>query len=113
MSDSKPVMYDRKFYRLSYPLTDRPTMTVGGIKYEVSDLSEEGVKFFVKGDDPIKKLSRLEGHLDFGGRSRLLVQGEVLRVTDTEMIIKLDEHLPLPLIMSEQRYLIKTYNYNK
>ncbi len=109
MVDPKQDVYSRKYYRLSYPPQDRPTLMIGGVKYEVFDLSEEGVKFFVPGDDPIKKFPSVEGYLDFGGRNRTKIEGDVLRVTDSEMIIKLVDHLPLPLIMAEQRYLINTY----
>jgi len=98
----------RRFYRIKYPLIERPTITVDKKEYKVIDISEGGVKFF----SPVtsfKVSEYIKGLIKFHDGEVMPVEGHVLRLQNKRVIILLDRKIPLQRILKEQRYLIKKY----
>ena len=100
MSDSR-----REFYRVIYPLDERPTVTVGRLVHAVVDCSERGLRYEVK-DRRVPQLgAEFKGRLRFRRGAEILVNGEVIRARSGLVVVKLDPPLPFGEILSEQRYL--------
>ncbi|MEQ8224416.1 MAG: PilZ domain-containing protein [Candidatus Eremiobacterota bacterium] len=98
----------RRFYRIKYPLIERPEIILDNRSYQVIDISEGGVKFF----SPVttfKVGDYIKGSIKFHDGEVMPVEGHVLRLQNKRVIILLDRKIPLQRILKEQRYLIKKY----
>jgi len=98
----------RRYYRIKYPLIERPVITVDKKEYKVIDISEGGVKFF----SPVKTFNigeYINGSIKFHDGEVLEVEGHVLRLQNKRVIILLDRGITLQRILKEQRFLIKKY----
>jgi hypothetical protein len=101
----------RQYYRLQYPPPIRPTIFIKAMRYLITEISEEGIRFIVmplttfhvgqhvKGSivmvhDVIKPV---EGIV-------LPVEGTVLRFTsDNEVVLHLSQGIPLSVMIQEQQ----------
>ena len=99
----------RKFFRIEYPRDEQPTLRLAGKKYPVLDVSEEGIRFELPLDHELEDGDRIVGTIDFCRRTNADIKGFVLRISRGSCVVSLERHLPLPLIMSEQRYLLANF----
>ncbi|MEQ8171544.1 MAG: PilZ domain-containing protein [Candidatus Eremiobacterota bacterium] len=98
----------RRFYRIKYPLIERPKIILDNKSYQVIDISEGGIKFF--SPVTIFKINQyIKGTITFHDGEVLEVEGHVLRLQNKRIIILLDIKIPLQRILKEQRFLIKKY----
>lgn len=102
----------REYFRLIYPVNDRPTIEIEGEKYSVMDLSEEGVRF---GHAPTVCLgigSVVRGTIEFRDGSKEQVVGKIIRIVEEKpafTVMQLTAGLPMKRMMDEQRALIRKY----
>jgi hypothetical protein len=98
----------RQFFRIEYPIDERPCLIVGGDQYEVLDTSERGMRLSPLKSGPVP--STVKGTLRFRDGSECLVAGTVARqAPDGSLVVKLNVGIPLSQIMKEQRRLIQRY----
>lgn len=98
----------RQFFRIEYPIDERPSLIVGDDTYEVLDTSERGMRLAPIGHQPIP--GNLKGTLRFRDGSECLVAGMVARqAPDGSLVVKLTVGISLANIMKEQRRLIQRY----
>jgi hypothetical protein len=102
---------EREHYRIHYPPSERPLISVNATTHEILDLSEGGVRFAVPRSfrPPIGAV--LKGSIRFRNNKVCKVEGTVLRLNeqDGHCTLQFAEGVPLPIIMEEQRYLLKKY----
>lgn len=101
----------RDHFRLEYPKDERPVFVVDRKSYEICDVSEHGLKFQLRdGFKPMTK-TRIKGVIHFGEGRTCAVEGVVLRMVDAQKqcVVKLTTGVPLPMMMEEQRRLIRKY----
>ena len=110
MADGDDANQKRKFFRIEYPKSERPTFCCAGTNYAVLDVSEEGIRFELSPMHDLVAGERLVGSIDFCGRTNVKVKGTVLRIGNGFVVLSLERHLPLPVIMSEQRYLLQNFH---
>lgn len=101
----------RDHYRLEYPVPDRPSVLVNGLKYEVIDLSEQGMKFICNRTYAPAKDSAFNGTVFFKDGKSFNVSGRVLRYdpTNDHCVVLLTKGIPLPKMIEEQLHLIRKY----
>lgn len=99
--------FQRAFFRLEYPQSAAPKFDCGGIKYQVKDISEKGLKLGFVSPVHFRVNSTLVGVLDFGGGESVWVLGKVRRVTEKSLGVELINPIPLRIIMAEQRRMIQ------
>lgn len=99
----------REHYRILYLAGDRPTLAIGGSKFEVLDLSEQGLRF--DGGSRYKPAAKavIRGTITFKNGNSCAVSGTMLRYDADKhaCIVHLEKGIPLALIMEEQRLLLK------
>lgn len=99
----------RAYFRLHYPQTERPSLLTEGANYPVSEISEGGLRLVaLDASQELEQQRHLVGILQLSGQS-VAVEGRVLRRQHDEVVVVLSDGVPLPLVMSEQRRLIRKY----
>lgn len=100
----------REYYRVQYPVADRPLLKAITGQFEVIDVSEYGVRFkqddqhsFAPGMSLIARIRFADGH-------EYECCGEVLRCDAMSVSAKLLKPIPMQRIQSESAYLILTYH---
>ncbi|MFW7380215.1 MAG: PilZ domain-containing protein [Oligoflexus sp.] len=101
----------REYYRIEYPHGDQPIFLHYLGKFTVLDVSEGGFSFAFDKIMPPMEGEVVEGDIKFGNRGKTKIKGEIIRVADGKVSVRLhdDGQIPLPRVMEEQRYLIQKY----
>lgn len=99
-------VHNREHYRVAYPSNLRPRLYVLGHPFDVLDLSERGLRFRLADAVPPQAGNELRGELRFHQGESLPVVGTIVRVTEGEVAVSLDQGVPLRVIMAEQRRLL-------
>lgn len=98
----------RQYFRIEFPVVERPSLIIGKDTIEVIDASERGLRIL----PPAGKstLTEIKGTLKFRDGSECLVAGKVTRTFDDgSLAVQLTVGISLTLIMKEQRRLIQKY----
>ncbi len=102
----------REFFRLVYPLSEKQFVSLSGARFQVLDMSEEGVRVVVA-DEQIDLLGQegdpISGNIQFSDQSVHEVKGTILRRCPGECVVQLSKGVPFPTMMAEQRRLIQKY----
>ncbi len=100
-----PFRYERAYYRLQYPIKARPVFTVDGTEHVVLDLSEEGLRFLAADGVVLALQQEVKGIVDLRASGPVEVAGRVVRLEGHAVAVKLEQGVPLSLILEEQRFL--------
>jgi len=101
----------RGHYRLEYPVSDRPSVLINGVQYEVIDVSEKGLKFKCNNTITPDKDAPFKGTVFFKDKKNFDVAGSILRF-DAEndyCVVILTKGIPLAKMIEEQLILIRKY----
>ena len=101
----------RAYYRIRYPIGNRPTLVVGTQILEVFNVAEFGLGFLVPEHFRVEEGQRITGKLNLGGRAQADVDGDVvwIRADMEAAAVKFRTPIPFGVIMREQRYLRSVY----
>ncbi|MFO7262315.1 MAG: PilZ domain-containing protein [bacterium] len=101
---------EREYYRIQYPVRERPRFLVDGKEYEVLNCSEMGVCYVVPGEVPIVPGDVVHGKIRFSRGDEVEIEGVVVRVQDGTVALHLAA-MPIPfvVILNEQQYLRQKY----
>ena len=99
----------RGFYRLEYPVTERPTVRYKGRDYKVSEASEGGIKILLDRHCEIHARQLFAGVVRFKDGGIAPVVGVVLRSDEREMIVKFTKGISFNRMMAEQMRIRKKY----
>jgi hypothetical protein len=101
---------EREYYRIQYPVRERPRFLVDGRDYEVLNCSEMGVCYVVPGEAPVVPGDVVHGKIRFSRGDEVEIEGVVVRVQDGTVALHLSG-MPIPfvVIFNEQRYLRQKY----
>ncbi len=100
----------RAYFRVSYPLQERPSLILDDAIHQVLDCSEGGFRYH-SGDFPAPEVgSPIEGRLRFRRGMQVSVTGRVVWADRGQVAVELvQSRIPLSIIYDEQRYLRKHY----
>ncbi len=101
-----PWLHDREHYRVAYPQQLRPKFMVQGFTFDVVDVCERGIRFALGSADPPDPGFEVQGTIRFRRGETVAVRGTALRVAEQEVAVRLDDRVPLRVIMDEQRFLL-------
>ncbi len=99
----------RTHYRLRYPIAERPTARIEDRDYEVSEISERGVKIRLESVSGLAVEQRFAGVLRFEDGETLGIEGVVLRSDGKESVLKLAQGISQKRIVAEQIRLRQKY----
>jgi len=100
----------RSYYRINYPSQEQPRLVIVDGQFRILNLSEEGVLVDMR--SKAKSFSpgtELRGTICLACGESHSFRAVVLRQTQGQLALRLEEPVPLPLIMQEQRYLLNKY----
>ena len=92
----------RRYYRLEYPIAERPTVRYKGRDYRVSEVSEGGVKILLDRNCVVQAGQIFAGVIRFKDGGIIPVVGVVLRLDKREMVVKLTIGISFNRMLSEQ-----------
>ena len=94
----------RKFFRIEYPASIRPTIKVRKHEFEVLDISEKGVRFFLEKE--IKFGRWVNGNITFHDGKTISIEGRIAwkRGENVGMFLTV-KAIPYTRIIAEQRLL--------
>ncbi len=95
----------RKFIRLRYPQTKRPTVELLGQEYPVCEISEEGMRLLFKSPSPFTLGVYFSGIVHFYDNEDIPIEGMALRQHTYEVAIKLTKGIPPSRINKEKQYI--------
>lgn len=101
-----PPSNQRAFYRIPFPVWERPRLVIGSQICEVIDCSEQGVRYRPSAALRPVVGAALAGTLRFPSGIAVPVAGTVVRAADAEVAIHLSgEGIPFSIILREQLQL--------
>ncbi len=109
MPQTEQLPQRRAYYRVVYPLLDRPKIFIKSQPFPIIDICEKGVRFAYRSEDGLPFNVRLAARIEFHDGEQIFVNGKVVRVEPNAVAIFLSGEIPLARIIKEQRYLIQKY----
>ena len=113
LATGKETEQKRQHFRLEFPPDERPLLHLKDGNLEVLDVSEGGCSVqcdtvsFIKLSRPG---TRIAGTIKFVTGEKVEVEGTVLRtIADMKLALKFSKGVPLPVMMSEHRRILKKY----
>ena len=100
----------REYFRIGYPLAERPQFIVGDAVHQVMDCCEAGFRYYSAGFEMPEVGTMVEGRIRFRRGQKVNVRGRVVWRNQGQVAVALtDARIPLSIIYDEQRYLRKRY----
>lgn len=101
-----PPTNQRAFYRIPFPVWERPRLVIGSQICEVADCSEQGVRYRPSSVSHPQLGAAVSGTLRFPSGTAVPVAGIVVRAGETEVALHLrGEGIPFSIILREQLQL--------
>ncbi|MDQ1363465.1 MAG: hypothetical protein QG652_1326 [Pseudomonadota bacterium] len=99
----------REYYRVQYPVADRPVLSAKTGQFEVMDVSEFGVRFRQDAPHVFEPGINLEARIRFNDGYEHEFGGEILRCDADSVSVKLHKPISLRRIQAESVYLMVNY----
>ena len=100
-----PDSDQRKYFRLRYPVTERPIIRSGDRDFEVAEISEGGVRIIVTGGMEFEPGGQFSGSILFADGEILDIRGLMLRSMDGEIVVRLSQGISFKRMVAEQALL--------
>jgi hypothetical protein len=99
----------RAFFRLKYPIAERPRAMCMGGRYEISEISEGGIRISPHNLNDFILGTLVDAVLVFRDGTSQPVQGTIYRYDKGEVVIRLTKQIPASRVFTEQRFIIQKY----
>lgn len=107
--NAQPITQRRRYYRIQFPLAERPRLSVDGKTFVVLNLAETNCRICRRGPDSINDSDSIGGVMKFGDGSEVTIEGVVLCHDATGIVIQFTSGVPLKKMTELQRVLYKKY----
>jgi hypothetical protein len=101
----------RAYYRVVYPLRERPALVRGPARFEVIECSESGLRYARTADEVLPKVGDvIDGVVHFGSREEVHVSGIVARLDEHSVAVQFrGASISFATILAEQKFLRQHY----
>lgn len=99
----------RKYYRLRYPKRAMPSIRFEENLYQVTEVSEKGIRIMMKNLVSLYKGLSMTGTLNLHDEREVKVKGSILRFDKEEVIVILDKGPSFKHMVEEQRHIRNKY----
>ncbi|KLN64822.1 MULTISPECIES: PilZ domain-containing protein [Vibrio] len=99
----------RQFYRLRYPKRARPFVRLGEDLFQVTEVSEGGIRMVVSNANNMYRGLEIKGMLNLNDQSRVEIEGAVLRFDRDEVVVQLRKGPTFKIMVDEQRKIRNKY----
>ncbi|EGU48532.1 hypothetical protein VIOR3934_12350 [Vibrio orientalis CIP 102891 = ATCC 33934] len=103
------VEQKRKYYRLKYPKRARPFVRFGDEMFQVTEVSEGGIRMVSNNFTNMYQGLTVKGVLNLNEENVIEVEGAVLRFDKDEVIIQLRKGPTFKIMVDEQRFIRTKY----
>ncbi len=110
MKGFKMAAQKREYFRVEFPHSYRPNLTMSAETYEIEDVSEYGVKFKVETITHFTLDEMVIVSVVFPDGEEYELSGQVVRIDDDAVSLQLLTPIPLSKIRAEHLHLIQHYN---
>ncbi len=100
--NESPHVQKREFYRLWYPVAERPRLQIGDHKFDVSEVSEAGARIVISAPVGLNDSESFTGTITFRSGETDNVAGTILRSSESEIVANLTAGISLKRMMAEQ-----------
>ena len=107
--DKSPQNERRKYHRLQYPESERPTVRINGQDFHVSEISEKGTRILIPNSCPLSHNDPVTGVLWFQDGVNIVIHGVVQRCDEHGMALKLSKGISMQRMIIEQSRLLEKY----
>ena len=108
MADQK-----RESFRVEFPRSYYPTITINKQKFDIFDASEIGIKIYIKKNTFLELESEYSCVIRFPDNEKFELIARVIRIDSEFISLKLITPLPLSKIRAEHLYLIQNFSEKK
>lgn len=108
MDDTRCVQ-QREFYRLWYPVAERPSLRIDDQEFDVSEVSEAGVRIVIASQVELADAEVFTGTITFRSGEKESVEGTILRSSENEIVANLTIGISLKRMMAEQIRIRRKY----
>jgi hypothetical protein len=102
-----PYPFSREHFRIQYPAQVSPRLELSGSVHRVIDVGEGGIRYVAAGALEPAPGAEVQGVVRFHRGEIASIRGEVLRVVNGEVSVRLDSGVPYKIVLDEQRYLLE------
>lgn len=99
----------RKFYRLKYPKRARPFVNLGDETFQVTEVSEGGIRMVANNFTSMYRGLSVKGVLNLLDEDSVSIEGAVLRFEGDEVIIQLKKGPTFKIMVDQQRHIKNKY----
>jgi hypothetical protein len=99
----------RRFYRIRYPLIERPWLIASQAEFSVFEISEAGARIKYADEPPAVFSQPIPVRIVFRDGKECRTEAVLERTQYGEFVLRFAKHIPLKVIASEQRRLLRHY----
>jgi hypothetical protein len=96
----------RRFYRIPYPTSAQPVMSIKETSCRITELSEGGGRILSVGVYPALFKKPVDVKISFQSGRTAVTKAKLIRVDGDQIVLSFTPSIPLPILMEEQRMLI-------
>ncbi|WP_100752262.1 PilZ domain-containing protein [Vibrio salilacus] len=106
MSD---IEQKRQYYRLKYPKRARPYVRFADEMFQVTEVSEGGIRMVLNNFTCMYKGLSMKGVLNLYGDRSIPIEGAVLRFDNDEVVLQLRKGPTFKIMVDQQRHIRQKY----
>jgi hypothetical protein len=99
----------RNYYRIAYPAGSQPVLTVNGVSLSMIELSAGGGRVSCRDAESDWFSNAVKVSITFLCKQTIHTEAKLLRVDGDQIVLSFNPTLPLPMIMQEQRLLLRLF----
>ena len=99
----------RNYFRIKFPITQRPCFVVNGAQFEVVELAETGARIIANGARQFDSTDEFAATIQFRDGAAAQVTARLHRRVANEAVLRFSPNLPYSIIAAQQRRLLKLF----
>jgi hypothetical protein len=99
----------RNYFRIKFPITQRPCLVVNAAEFEVVELAEAGARIVVGDAQVSESTGEFDATIQFPDGASARVTARVHRREGSEAVLRFSANLPYSIIAAQQQRLLKLF----
>ncbi len=99
----------RNYFRIQFPMTQRPRLVVGSAEFEIVELAETGARVIAHDAALFDGADPFDATIQFRDDVSAAVTACVHRRENNEVVLRFSASLPYSIVAAQQRRLLKLF----
>jgi hypothetical protein len=99
----------RNYFRIKFPITQRPRLVVNAAEFEVLELAETGARIIAGNAQVSESTGEFEATIEFPDGASAPITARVHRREGNQAVLRFAANLPYSIIAAQQRRLLKLF----